>query len=136
MSRIIVLMAASAALLLMLTPFGSNPAVAGEEEEAAELDRITVVAPRITRERTRERGGRVEVITAEKTYYVDFDDLDLQRTVDLYRLEDRIAAAARQVCEELENQFPEGQPALSVCIQRAKDDAMAQAREAALAATR
>ncbi len=119
----------AAILLAMLTP-GQSPVIetahANDDEDS---DRITVVAPRITRERARRGSGSLlQVESVEQTAVVDFGDLDLGRTADMFMLEDRIREAAAQICEELSERYPQGQPATSVCIQRAVEDAMADAR--------
>lgn len=116
--------------LLFVLAIGNSPVIPqAEANQAEELERITVVAPRFTREREREPGGRMfEVTTVERSANVDFSDLDLSRTVDMYELEDRVKQAATRVCEELAEQYPDGEPATSVCIERAIADTMAQAR--------
>lgn len=95
-----------------------------------ELETITVVAPRITYQVRRERGSAIprEVTVVEETALVNFGDLDLTRTADLYTLEQRISEAAARVCQGVAEQVPEGQPSTPICTQRAIDDAMAQAQ--------
>jgi UrcA family protein len=95
-----------------------------------ELEKITVVAPRITYRVRRERGSAVpqEVTVAEKSAVVEFGDLDLTRSADLFTLEDRVNDAATRVCNELSEQFPEGEPSSLVCARRASDDAMSRVR--------
>ena len=119
----------SMALLIAVSTAG--PAIA---QTTTELESITVVAPRITYQVKRERGSAipVQVTVAEKSALVKFADLDLTRTADLYRLEDRVGEAAAKVCEELAQQFPEGEPSTPTCTRRAVDDAMAQIQQAAL----
>ncbi len=119
--------ALTSALIVGLSA-SATPVVAQPMTEA-ELERITVVAPRITHQR--ERSGRVEVTTAEKSAFVNFGDLDLTRTADLYRLEDRVIQAAERVCSELADLYPDGEPSINVCINRAIDDAMVLVRQAA-----
>jgi UrcA family protein len=116
-------------LLAMLSP-GKSPVIeSAYANEEGNDDRITVVAPRITRERARRGSGSLlQVESVEQTAVVDFTDLDLGRTADMFVLEDRIREAAAQICEELAQRYPQGQPATSVCVQRAVDDAMADAR--------
>ena len=95
-----------------------------------EMETITVVAPRITYQVRRERGSAVprEVTVVEQTALVKLGDLDLTRTADLYTLEERITAAAAEVCQAVAAQVPEGQPSTQICTQRAIDDAMAEAQ--------
>ena len=101
-----------------------------ERVTATELEKITVVAPRITYKVRRERGSAVpqEITVAEKSAVVEFADLDLTRSADLFTLEDRVNDAATKVCNELAEQFPEGEPSSMVCARRASDDAMARVR--------
>lgn len=127
------LTAALPAALLVALASAPTPALAQDEDqdrmEATELEAITVVAPRITRQR--QRGGKMQVSSAEQTAEVEFDDLDLNRTADLFALEDRVEQAADRVCKELADLYPDGEPSTEVCIRRATDDAMAEVRSAA-----
>ena len=93
------------------------------------MEEIVVVAPRITRERE-ERVGVARVLTVNRDEAVSLADLDLSRTADVRKLEQRIAEAAGRICEELANEYPFGEPSTPVCIRRAVDDAMAQVDEA------
>lgn len=68
---------------------------------------------------------------AEKSASVNFGDLDLTRTADLYTLEERVAVAAARVCEELAAEFPDGTPSTPVCTRRATDDAMTRVQQTA-----
>lgn len=135
MRAITLFAAALPAALLVALASGPTPALAQSHADAQarsetqELGTITVVAPRITRER--QRGGRMMVSAAEQTAVVEFDDLDLNRTADLYALEDRVREAADRVCRELTDLYPDGEPSTEVCVRRASDDAMAQVRHAA-----
>ena len=120
--------AAPVALLLALS--AAIPAIAQTKATSTELDTVTVVAPRITYHVKREGGSAVpkEIMVAEKKAQVSYSDLDLTRTADLYTLEDRIGKAAAKVCDELAQEFPDGEPTAAVCTRRATDDAMAQRR--------
>lgn len=117
------------ALLLALSA-AAIPVIAQTKAPSTELETVTVVAPRITYQVKREGGSAVpkEIMVAEKKAQVTYSDLDLTRTADLYALEDRIGKAAARVCEELAQEFPDGEPTVSVCARRATDDAMAQLR--------
>lgn len=123
------------ALLLALS--AAIPAIAQTKATSTELDTVTVVAPRITYQVKREGGSVIpkEITVAEKKAQVSYSDLDLTRTADLYTLEDRIGKAAARVCDELAQEFPEGEPSAAVCTRRATDDAMAQLRRVGRAAT-
>lgn len=122
------------AALLIAIPAASS-AVA---QEPTDISAVTVMAPRVTYQVTRHRESaiptRLEI--AEKSASVDFGDLDLTRTADLYTLEERVAAAAARLCEELAQQFPDGTPSTSVCTRRATEDAMARVEQAARQANR
>jgi UrcA family protein len=120
-----------AALLIALA---AGPVIA--QTKSTELDTVTVVAPRITYHAKREAGSVVpkEITVAEKKAQVSYSDLDLTKTADLYALEDRIGKAAARVCDELAQEFPEGEPSAAVCARRATDDAMAQMRQMSRAA--
>jgi UrcA family protein len=126
------------ALLIALSSTGIASAQEPEQPEApAQLQSITVVAPRITyhTERQRDSAKRVRVDVAKQSAMVEYGDLDLSRTAGLYALEDRVHQAAEQVCSELADLYPEGEPSTPVCVRRATDDAMAQVRSRARQAT-
>ena len=128
--RAITLMAAALPAAFVLALAGSPaPASAQAQSDSQELGTITVVAPRITRER--QSGGKMRVASAEQTAQVEFEDLDLSRSADLFTLEDRVREAADRVCRELADLYPDGEPSTEVCVRRATDDAMAQVRYAA-----
>jgi len=116
------------ALLIALST--ASPAIAQTPTAPAvtDLETITVVAPRITYQVRRERGSAIpkEVTVVEKTALVNFADLDLTRTTDVYTLEQRVTEAAARVCKEVADQVPDGQPTTAICTRRAIEDAMAQ----------
>lgn len=122
------------ALLIALATASSaiaqTPTTPPAPTEPTELETITVVAPRITYQVRREGGSAIpkEVTVVEQTALVNFGDLDLTRSADLYTLEERIAEAAGRVCQAVAAQIPDGQPSTPICTQRAIDDAMAQAQ--------
>ena len=103
---------------------GLDQASAAESEQAAELEGIVVVAPRIVHHADRLR----EVTTVEKDAMVNFADLDIRQTTHFVRLERRIHNAASRICEELEEEFPRGRPNRETCIDRAVADAMDEVR--------
>ncbi|TVS08902.1 MAG: UrcA family protein [Gammaproteobacteria bacterium] len=124
------LLAGALGSMLALVGVTPNAALAEAAEDAARpIDWIVVVAPRIRQER--DRVGASRVTTISRDIRVDFGDLDLTRTSNLYLLEDRVNEAAREVCEELAELFPDAQPTVAVCIRRAVEDAMVQVRQAA-----
>lgn len=108
---------------------GSGPVMADSGATADVIDRITVVEPRIKRAE-RVWAGVSTIRTAERDVLVKLDDLDLARTADLRRLEDRIHTAATRLCQELRDDLPHGTPKTPECIQRAVNDAMEQVEQA------
>lgn len=120
--------AATAAVLLMVLT--TVPAADAQSPQAtaqpAELEAVTVMAPRITYKRAR---GYMPVTIVEKSARVTAADLDFTRSTDIYVLEDRVRKAAAQLCEELTREYPSGQPSTDACIRRAVNDTMAQVRE-------
>ena len=117
-------------LLIALSSGGS--AIAQKNAQPKELETITVVAPRITYKEVRRTGGSVipkEITITKKTALVSYADLNLSRTADLYVLEERIDKAAAQVCRELAQEVPDGEPDVAICADRAASDAMAHVRQ-------
>lgn len=132
-SRIFVTGAGFAALLIGVSAAGSAVA-----QEPTDLNTITVLAPRITYQTTRDRESAIpkKLEIAQKSAMVDYGDLDLTRTADLYTLKGRVEAAATRICGELTELFPDGTPSTTVCTRRATDDAMAQVERTARNASR
>ncbi len=97
-------------------------------EESNVIEEIIVVAPRIVPRivRDRTRIGVASAVVYELDARVNIADLDLSRSADVLEVEGRIQEAATQICEDLASQHPQGSPRMSVCIQRAADDAMGQ----------
>jgi UrcA family protein len=124
--------AVSAALVTVLFSFQPVPAYADEAVEEEVVDRIRVVAPRVTR--TQTRVGRYDVEMAELSEYVDFPDLDLTRTADLFELQERVHEAATEICTHLADMYTRGTPTTETCIRRAVDDASVLVEAAARAA--
>ena len=127
----------SAALLIAASI--AHPAIAQEPaqepaaQEPTELESVTVLAPRVVYRVARVGDSVIpqQLEVAEKEAMVEFGDLDLTQTADLYVLEERVADAAARVCGELSEQFPDGTPSTTVCTRRATDDAMTRVRLAA-----
>ncbi|HUH91031.1 MAG TPA: UrcA family protein [Lysobacter sp.] len=132
-SRIFATGAGFAGLLIGISAAGSAIA-----QEPADLNTITVLAPRITYQTTRDRNSAIpkKLEIAQKSAMVDYGDLDLTRTADLYTLKGRVEAAAARICGELSELFPDGTPSTPVCTRRAIDDAMAQVERTARNASR
>lgn len=129
MIKRILLASTFGALLVLAGGAVTEAAAETADEDARPIDWIVVVAPRIRQER--DRVGTTRVTTISRDIRVDFGDLDLTRTSDVYALEDRVNEAAQEVCEDLAEMFPDAQPSVAVCIRRAVEDAMVQVREAA-----
>jgi UrcA family protein len=128
---------------VLLAAFAVAPvgAVEAQDTPASELPRletVTVVAPRITYDtevRRRTSGGSaLPVEVTEATEVVQIQGLDLNRTADLFVLEERVEAAADRVCSGLQRKHPDGEPKMEVCVDRAVEDAMAQVRRMTRAA--
>lgn len=100
------------------------------------IEGIIVVAPRVTYETDRRVVDRTDrsvlpyrIIEATET--VPVAGLDLSRTRDVFVLEERVEAAAKRVCMQLEQKAPRGEPRMEVCVERAVDDAWEQIRNMA-----
>ena len=122
---------------LLIAVSAGSPGNAQSPPTPPEFEAITVVAPRIITQRTKRQGGSIlpsEVV--QRSAEVKVSDLDLTRTADLYTLEERVRQAATVVCEQLVQQFPEGEPSAPICTRRAVDDAMARVRQMTLQAVR
>jgi UrcA family protein len=78
--------------------------------------------------------GRGQQVTL--SYTVTYGDLDLRQTTGVRELENRIGAAANEICAQLEELYPVGEPTKEVCARRAIDRAMADAKPAIDAAAR
>lgn len=119
-------------------PVGTAAAQDTRASEPPQLETVTVVAPRITYDtQTRRRaagGSALPVEVTEATEIVPIQGLDLNRTADLFVLEERVQEAANRVCSGLERKHPEGEPRTEVCVDRAVEDAMAQVRRMTRAA--
>lgn len=93
------------------------------------MEQVTVVAPRINKaERVPNQVSKV--VTARGEIRIAFDDLDLTRVVDVRLLEERINEAVTNLCQQLKQDLPFGQPETPVCILRTVNDAMAQVEQA------
>ncbi len=117
---------AAAVVMASATLFAHAPALAQQEQEIVE---IVVVAPKITRETvtTETRPGSLtEVSVIEKNARIGLEDLDLNRTADVRELEQRVRETAEAICQELDEEYPFGEPNTATCIDRAVEDAMVQ----------
>lgn len=115
---------------------GGNTAAGQERGDEAtsdgQIEEIVISAPWMARREVVERrtstGARIEEITLTRS--VDYSDLELERTEDARELERRIEDVARQSCEVLADEFPLADTDTQSCVESARRDAMAQARQA------
>lgn len=116
---------ASAAILLAAA---SSFTLAQEPNGVAE---VKIEAARsVTHEVSYPGGAKVE--TVQVTQNVSYKDLDLTKTADAAKLEDRIAAAAQATCKELDTLYPITASATGTqsCVKETKERAMAQEKTA------
>lgn len=116
------------ALAALIATVAIPQATVFAQEEERVLENVTVVAPRITEQR--RTGSTMFTEVVERDAIVDISDLDLSRTADVRKLDNRIREAAQLICEELEDEYPFGRPDVSTCVNRAVEDAMDQADKA------
>jgi len=86
----------------------SVPVMAQDDYDSGSA--VTVVAPRITHERTGQinnDGLGLPVERMSVSYDVDYSDLNMSRRSDRMRLEERIDVAASNSCRELHTRFPD-----------------------------
>ncbi len=114
-------------------------AQAPEPPQPTAVQEIVVWAQNVVRKPTSARsaiGAPIEVISV--TRHVQFGDLDLTEKGDVAKLRDRIWAAAKAGCDQLESEFPSTQyppsPPNQDCVKAASDKAMSVADEVIAAA--
>jgi UrcA family protein len=91
------------------------------------LDEIKVTAPRSVEHRNLPFGQGHQV---SLSYRVSHADLDLRQSAHVRELEKRIEAVAGEICTQLAELFPSGDPSKDECTRRAISTAMADARTA------
>ncbi len=79
-------------------------------------------------------GARVEIIQLSRP--VSFKDLDLTKTADAAKLEQRIGETAKAACKQLDEMYPLTASPGGSCVKDATDSAMVKAKAAIAAATR
>lgn len=89
------------------------------------IDEIKVTAPRSVEHRNLPFGQGHEV---SLSYKVSHTDLDLRQRADVRELEKRIETVADEICAQLQELFPRGDPSQEECTRRAVSMAMADAR--------
>jgi UrcA family protein len=101
-------------------------AVAAQESSTEQItDEIRVEGPRRIKHERLPFGQGEEV---SLSYDVSYADLDLREAADVRELEKRIGTAASEICAQLEELFPSGDPGEDECVDRAVIAAMADAR--------
>jgi UrcA family protein len=112
----------------------AEPAMA--QQAAGPMEEVTVVAPRLVRHEAgrTSSGSRVELVSL--TRHVSAGDLDLTRHADVLELRKRINDTAREACDYLAEMFPFASAQSPDCVNKAVDDAMAQAQKAIDAANK
>ena len=89
--------------LFLLLPGITAPAWAAREDE-----RITVSGPYTVRQEITQRnmGGQMQEQKLSVSQDVSYADLDLTRHADVEKLRERVNAAAKDSCKELDRRFP------------------------------
>lgn len=124
-------MKAKCSIVLVSGLIGFSGALVASAQEPAPtqqiIDEIRVTAPRSVEHRNLPFGQGHEV---SLSYSVSHADLDLRRSADVRELEKRIEAVADEICTQLAELFPSGDPSKDECTRRAIRNAMADARTA------
>jgi UrcA family protein len=89
-----------------------------------------VVAPRVMPEQERNIGTAKVRTGSTLQAQVSYADLSLDRTSDVRLLEKRIEVAANQLCGQLAEESPIGEPRMSVCVRDAIEGTKGQIEEA------
>ena len=116
---------ASASILLA----GADSLTLGQESNT--VPEVKIEAARsVTHEPSYPGGAKVEIV--QVTHHVSYKDLDLSKTADAAKLEERIADAAKSGCKELDTLYPlTASPSTTgSCVKETKDRAMVQAKAA------
>lgn len=103
-------------------------------QQAAALQEITVVAPRlIAREAGRTAAGsKVELISL--TRRVVYGDLNLSLHDDVITLEKRVSEIAKESCDTLAKMYPLSDPSTPNCVEQATKEAKKQIDQVVAAA--
>ncbi|HEY7672455.1 MAG TPA: UrcA family protein [Gammaproteobacteria bacterium] len=110
-------------LLALSGAKGANAQEVPAEQQI--IDEIRVTAPRAVKHKQLPFGQGHEVTLS---YAVSYTDLDLRERAGVRELEKRIETAADEICTQLEELFPRGDPSKGECTRRAITIAMADAR--------
>jgi UrcA family protein len=94
------------------------------------MEEVIVVAPRVMPEQERNIGTAKVRTGSTLQAQVSYADLSLDRTSDVRLLEKRIEVAANQLCGQLAEESPIGEPRMSVCVRDAIEGTKGQIEEA------
>jgi UrcA family protein len=89
--------------LLILLPGATAPAWAVPESEQITVDGPYTVRQEVTK---RAMSGAMGEQNLSVSQNVDYSDLDLTKHTDVEKLRDRVRAAAKDTCRELDRRFP------------------------------
>lgn len=86
---------------------------------------ITVIAPRTINTVGRSAiGAPIQDISMSRA--VSYTDLDLRTPAGQGELANRITVAARDACDQLDREYPNGTPDRATCVQKARASAQGQ----------
>jgi UrcA family protein len=91
---------------------------------------ITVTAPHVVREKDRRAANGMPLDVVSLTEHVGYGDLDLTTPAGVQTLKDRVAARAKNACDDLDRMYPADanpSPILDQsCLRSATESGMAQ----------
>jgi UrcA family protein len=99
-----------------------------------EMAAVTIRADRPTEKVVARGSSRIPIVQYELSYRVSYDDLDLATGSGADALKERVQEAAKSVCRELYDFYPQADPD-RFCATKAASGAMPQV-DAAIAAAR
>ena len=94
------------------------------------MEEVIVIAPRIMPEHERNIGTAKVRTGSSMQAQVSYADLSLDRTSDVRLLEKRIEVAANELCGQLVEELPFGEPRMSTCVRDAIAGTKGQIEEA------
>ena len=96
-----------------------SPSVQAQDSSS---DTITVTAPRIVGRNS--LGAPFEQVTVAR--FIGYDGLDLRTDGGVAELKKRVASAAHELCQELDNKYPMGKPDAERCAMDSIENSQAQ----------
>ena len=90
-------------VLLILLPGATTPAWAAPESEQITVDGPYTVRQEVTK---RAMSGDMGEMNFSVSQNVGYSDLDLTKQADVEKLRQRVRAAAKDTCKELDRRFP------------------------------